>query len=191
MYLAAGDLLVRLDEVAGGVDWGVAVYDASEAYFGKLDCLDDSLGDDGGVSEPEWIHVNVPSPGYYCVAVWKSRAGALDATGTYRLHFTTGATGAPDEMPTATRLVAASPNPFNPQTTLSYEMAANGHCELIVHDLAGRAVRHLVSADVPAGRHEAVFDGRDDRGQRLSSGVYLVRFTGGGVTDMQKLTLVK
>ncbi len=191
VYLAAGDLLVRLDEVAGGVDWGVAVYDASEAYFGKLDCLDDSLGDDGGVSEPEWIHVNVPSPGYYCVAVWKSRAGALDATGTYRLHFTTGATGAPDEMPTATRLVAASPNPFNPQTTLSYEMAANGHCELIVHDLAGRAVRHLVSADVPAGRHEAVFDGRDDRGQRLSSGVYLVRFTGGGVTDMQKLTLVK
>jgi len=191
MWLPVGDLALRVDDLGGGVDWGVSVYRADGSFFGKAETVEDGFGNDAGPGGSEWIHMNLPANDHYCVAVWKAWVGDLAVSAPYRLWLTYGATAAPDVVPTLTRLVGAAPNPFNPQTVIAYELAGAGHCELVIHDLRGRAVRTLASSVQPAGRHEVVFDGRDDRGRQLASGVYLAQLAADGVRELRKLTLVK
>ena len=68
-----------------------------------------------------------------------------------------------------------SPNPFNPRTTVSLTLARRGAVTLQVFDVRGRLVRTLHRGDLDAGPHELAWDGRDDGGATLASGVYLVR----------------
>ena len=90
------------------------------------------------------------------------------------------------------RLHEAVPNPFNPATKLSFTLADPSRATLRVHDLAGRVVRTLL-ADVAleAGRHEAAWDGTDDRGRPVAAGVYLCRVQAGGSAATQAVSLVK
>lgn len=91
----------------------------------------------------------------------------------------------------ATRL-DGYPNPFNPRTTLRFDLARAGRVELAVYDLQGRRVRVLVSAALAAGRHEIVWDGLDGQGRTLSSGVYFARATlPDGVNAVRKMMLVR
>ncbi|MBC8424295.1 hypothetical protein H8E07_09250, partial [bacterium] len=73
----------------------------------------------------------------------------------------------------AGRLHPAAPNPFNPRTTLRFELTRGGDVRLDVYDLDGRRVRTLVDGYLPAGEHRAIWAGRDDGGRPLSSGPYL------------------
>ncbi len=116
--------------------------------------------------------------------------GTLDAWG---LNFQVGlATTAVDHgPPPATRLLGARPNPFNPQTTVAFDVARAGPVRLGIFDLRGRQVRALVSAILPAGRHEVRWDGRDAQGREAASGVYLCRLEADGVAPIEKLTLVR
>ena len=93
--------------------------------------------------------------------------------------------------PMAARL-SNHPNPFNPRTTLKFEMARAGRVELGVYDLQGRRVRVLVSDILPAGHHEVMWDGLDNQGRILSSGLYFARAVmPDGVSAARKLTLVR
>jgi hypothetical protein len=83
------------------------------------------------------------------------------------------------------------PNPFNPSTTIVFELAASGPVELRVFDVAGRTVRHLVNAELSSGRHEAHWDGRDDGGRAMPGGVYLYRLVSGAETAAQRMVLLK
>jgi parallel beta-helix repeat protein len=85
------------------------------------------------------------------------------------------------------------PNPFNPKTTIEYVVPdAGGAVRLAVYDLSGRLVRSLVDGEQPAGKHVAVWDGRDDRGRELGSGVYFYRLEiGGGYRTERKMVLLK
>ncbi len=85
-----------------------------------------------------------------------------------------------DEPVYATRLLAPSPNPFNPTTTVAYSVASPGRVTLRVHDLAGRVVRTLVDVSHDAGEFNVIWDGRTDTGYRSASGVYFVRMTTAG-----------
>ncbi|HOX24191.1 MAG TPA: FlgD immunoglobulin-like domain containing protein [Candidatus Krumholzibacteria bacterium] len=89
------------------------------------------------------------------------------------------------------RLLPAAPNPFNPQTAIRFELDRGGTVALDVHDLAGRRVRGLVSGQAPAGQHRTTWDGRDDGGLRVASGVYLVRLRGEGFTASQRVALIE
>ncbi len=80
---------------------------------------------------------------------------------------------------------------FNPRTALRFVLAHAGPVTLDVHDLAGRRVRRLVDADLPAGEHRAVWQGLDDLNRSLASGVYLVRLRGGDFVEQQRVTLVR
>jgi hypothetical protein len=64
------------------------------------------------------------------------------------------------------------PNPFNPRTTIAFELVRSGRVEVTIHDVTGRVIRHLVHDVRPAGVHEVVWDGCDDRGERVASGLY-------------------
>jgi serine protease AprX len=96
----------------------------------------------------------------------------------------------PSGIPT-TRLVANVPNPFNPRTTVVFELADDGPVRLEVFDLRGRRVRGLLAADSAAGRHWAIWDGRDDAGREVAAGVYHVRLTTGRTAQSLKLSLVR
>ncbi len=69
------------------------------------------------------------------------------------------------------------PNPFNPTTTIRYELAEAGQVELTVYNLLGQRMAQLVSASQPAGAYQVQWDGRDSNGQVAASGVYLYRVT--------------
>jgi hypothetical protein len=69
----------------------------------------------------------------------------------------------------------ASPNPFASSTTLAFDLPATRHVELSIHSVDGRCVRHLIDAAYDPGRHFAVWNGMDDRGRAVPSGIYFVR----------------
>ena len=96
-----------------------------------------------------------------------------------------------DETPAATARIDAFPNPFNPSTHIRVELGAAGPVDVAVHDLLGRRVRTLARGDRPAGLLELDWDGRDDGGQRLGSGVYLLRVTDGEGSRAAKLVMLK
>ncbi|MBI5169144.1 MAG: carbohydrate-binding protein [Candidatus Eisenbacteria bacterium] len=93
--------------------------------------------------------------------------------------------------PRAFGLSRAYPNPFHPRTTIEYVLPAEGPVRLAVYDASGRQVRVLADSRMRAGKHMAAWDGRDDGGKLLASGVYFVRFEAAGMKQVGKLVLFK
>ncbi|HPF70371.1 MAG TPA: M14 family zinc carboxypeptidase [Candidatus Krumholzibacteria bacterium] len=85
----------------------------------------------------------------------------------------------------------AWPNPFNPTTKVAFTVPAAGPVELNVYDVRGRLVRRLASGAFEAGGHERTWDGRDDAGQAVGSGVYFAQVRSAGQRAVTKLMLVK
>lgn len=85
----------------------------------------------------------------------------------------------------------AQPNPFNPQTTISYSTLDPGIVSLRLYDVTGRCVRTLVERWTASGEHMAAWDGKDDRGQAMASGVYFVRLRSSGRVETQRVVLLK
>ncbi len=83
------------------------------------------------------------------------------------------------------------PNPFNPSTTISYALPEETHVVLSIFNLEGKLVRTLVNGLVTAGNKELIWNGRDNKGNPLSSGVYLYRLTAGNRTLTKKMVLLK
>ncbi len=107
-----------------------------------------------------------------------------------------GWTGVPDDPDTPghsalAQLYAARPNPFNPTTTIGYALREYATVEIGIYDVAGRRVRRLVSEFSPAGDHDVVWDGRNDLGESVASGVYLYRLQAGDVDETRRMVLVK
>jgi hypothetical protein len=88
-------------------------------------------------------------------------------------------------------LYAAQPNPFNPVTRVPYEIEGRGHVFIQVYDVGGRLVRTLVNEAVAPGRYEAVWDGRSEGGEPVSSGVYFIKMKAGPFSAVQKTVLLK
>jgi hypothetical protein len=83
------------------------------------------------------------------------------------------------------------PNPFNPTTTITFGLPAEGMVELVVYDLEGRLVRRLAHGPMTAGLKEVSWDGRDDGGNAVGSGVYLYQLKAGTRTLAKKMVLLK
>ncbi len=107
--------------------------------------------------------------------------------------FTTGEDATPVQDTPRVRQIDLEvfPNPFNPATTVAFELPRAGSVQVAVHDLAGRRVRTLVSGHRDAGRHEIVWDGRDAQGMSASSGVYLIRLVTSDQTLSRRALLLK
>ena len=96
-----------------------------------------------------------------------------------------------DEAPAAFSITGNFPNPFNPTTTISLSLAEPGHTGLAVYNIAGQLVRELADGVLSAGTHNVVWDGCDDAGMRVSSGVYIARLTSRAHTAAHVMTLIK
>lgn len=94
-------------------------------------------------------------------------------------------------LPRAHKLDAVHPNPFNPTTTVRFALPEPGWTRIRIYDLQGRLVRTLLDETRTAGRHTLVWNGRDDRGARVSSGAYLLTMRAGTFAAQRKMTLLK
>ncbi|RKZ17101.1 hypothetical protein DRQ53_04545 [bacterium] len=111
------------------------------------------------------------------------------------LHFDSGSirvTDTPAARSGGTRLLPNSPNPFNPRTTLRFNLAETASVHLKIYDLRGRVTRTLDCGQLGPGEHEKIWDGTDDDGRSVASGNYLVRLEGvRTVTQARSVTLVR
>ena len=100
--------------------------------------------------------------------------------------------GLPDaDLPAAVWLQAA-PNPFNPQTTISFDLLSEMTVTLRVYDISGRLVDVLLGDQTAQeGRNEVVWRGRDGQGRTLPSGTYFYRLEAGGHVETKRMTLLK
>ncbi|MGE5176578.1 MAG: S8 family serine peptidase [Hyphomicrobiales bacterium] len=93
------------------------------------------------------------------------------------------------EAPPARLRVAAVPNPVAGAGAIRFDLPAAGHARVAVFDAAGRLVRVLMDGPLTAGPHAIAWDGRDDRGSRLPSGVYFARVQAAGKSQSAKVVL--
>jgi len=98
---------------------------------------------------------------------------------------------APHLARTPLRLELPRPNPFNPSTQIRYELREAAEAALTVYDVAGRRVRGLTTGFQAAGMHTAAWNGRDDAGREVASGVYLVELRSGPHTARTRVVLGK
>jgi hypothetical protein len=105
------------------------------------------------------------------------------------------APGGSGTLPVAFDLLQNYPNPFNPSTTISFILPENDRGRdrvyLAVYSVRGRLVRTLVDRELETGRHEIVWDGRDNRGEQAPSGVYISSLRTGTRTAARKLLLCR
>ncbi|MEL6822774.1 MAG: FlgD immunoglobulin-like domain containing protein, partial [Calditrichota bacterium] len=83
------------------------------------------------------------------------------------------------------------PNPFNPETTIQFELSAAGNFQLVIFDVLGRRVRELVNENLASGSFQVRWDGRDDLGREVSSGIYVYQLIGKGVAVSRKMMLLR
>nr|WP_321268668.1 M56 family metallopeptidase [uncultured Sulfurimonas sp.] len=95
------------------------------------------------------------------------------------------------DIPVPFALKGNFPNPFNMATTIDYSVPESGYVSLTVYNITGQKVRELVAQDMDAGIHHVLWDGRDDRGEKVSSGTYLTTLTAGNQVKMHKMMMVK
>jgi len=101
--------------------------------------------------------------------------------------------GVPDSAPLAEANMLVYPNPFNPSTTVTFALPEAGRVQLAVYDLRGRLVRTLANESFGVGPHRVPWDGRDEKGNPLASGVYFGKLTlpGGKGEMIQKMALIR
>jgi len=114
--------------------------------------------------------------------------GIVDAA-TAAAIISTGIGGRP--TPDRVVLHPAYPNPFNPTTTIRYELTTTAHVNLTIYDVRGALVATLVDATQSPGPKWVVWAARNQDGERTASGVYIYRLTAGGVQKSRKVVLLK
>jgi len=92
-----------------------------------------------------------------------------------------------EHFPLAFAARLPQPNPFRSVTTLAFDLPVARRVMLVIHDLDGRVVRRLVEGPYAAGSHRAIWDGRDDRGRPVVSGVYFAHLVAGEFTSTQRI----
>ena len=97
-----------------------------------------------------------------------------------------------EEVPSNVRVaLSAFPNPFNPHLTIMYSLPAQAQGSLVVHDVSGRLVRMLKDGQFIQGANEMVWNGQDDHGQDVASGVYFVRLITEEHQESKKAVLLR
>jgi len=96
-----------------------------------------------------------------------------------------------DGIPTSFALRGNYPNPFNPATTIAYDVPVAGRIQIDIHNILGQHVATLVDQPMMPGSYEVVWDGNSDDGRTVSSGIYLYIMRADNFTQTRKMTLLK
>jgi hypothetical protein len=167
--------------LAGG-SYGMKVLDISipdsiheVGYYGIA-----SMG--GIFADDDYIYYGTLDNGFYIFAFTPTGIISEDPDGPGRIPKTFG-------------LHQNFPNPFNPSTTISFDVPGisgeKRHASLAIYDLRGRRVRVLIDGILDGGNHKVVWDGRDNQGEQIASGVYLFRLRINDWISTRKMTILR
>ncbi len=95
------------------------------------------------------------------------------------------------EIPNRYSLAQNYPNPFNPTTEIKFSIGRHEKVSLVVYDILGREVRTLVNDDMVPGEHKVEWNGRNDLGNRVASGVYIYKLETDNFSKVRKMVLMK
>jgi len=207
LYVAAGYAGISVVDISDPA-MPIEVAYSLAGYGNKIHVVDPYLYLAGGsyglrvldISEPDSIH----EVGYY----GKASVGGIYADedyiymgtfdgGFYIFEFTPVGIIPVDEggfagLPKSFVLHQNYPNPFNPTTTISFDIPEEKeHVKLTVYDLRGRHVKTLIDSELIPGNHRVSWDGRNDRGEVASSGVYFYTIKTGDHVATRKMTVVR
>jgi hypothetical protein len=96
-----------------------------------------------------------------------------------------------ENIPTITALIGNFPNPFNPETIIRFSLGNNEHVSIEVYNIRGQKVRSLVNDYMSTGTHQVLWNGTDDYGQTVGSGIYLYVMRAGDYHSTQRMILMK
>jgi len=95
------------------------------------------------------------------------------------------------QLPNSIDLAQNYPNPFNPSTTISFNAESSAHVSLEVYNIVGQRIKTLYDGFVPSGQSEFSWDGRDENGTAVASGVYLYRLSQDDEVQTRKMVMLK
>ena len=149
---------------------------------------------DSTVSEAQYEIVSPLANGYY---YWRVRPHNDNGWGPYSeiFEFTVDIASSIDTrsgaIPSEYKLYQNHPNPFNASTRITFQVPHNSRVKIEVFNITGALAATLVDSEYAAGQHAIVWQGIDDRGEALASGVYLYKLSAGDVTSVKRLILLK
>ena len=94
-------------------------------------------------------------------------------------------------VPLETKLNGNYPNPFNPSTTISFQLAEKNLIELVIYNMKGQKVKELMNSNLDAGYYKVVWNGKDDQNRSVSSGIYFYKMISGKYVSTGKCILLK
>ncbi|MCK4297825.1 MAG: T9SS type A sorting domain-containing protein, partial [Candidatus Marinimicrobia bacterium] len=115
----------------------------------------------------------------------------VDYSGKTELHGPVSATPIESAFPAEFRLYQNYPNPFNPVTTISYDLPEDGFVELSVYNMRGEKVTTLLKSNQEAGSYKVNWDGRNENGEIVSSGIYFLRIVSGSYSKTNKMIFIR
>jgi len=186
--------------VANGINAG-----SSTPTFSCNDVFGNTTGDYGGVTDPTGSNGNISTDPLFCDAAngdytlydnspcLPDASGGCGQIGAFGQGCSQG-TDVDDDTGETPRVFAVEPNypnPFNPETTIRFALPEAARTRVLVYDLAGRRVRTLVDRRLDAAVHTVRWDGRDDAGHDLPSGVYFYRVEAGEHRFTDRMALIR
>jgi hypothetical protein len=146
-----------------------------------------NLAEDPMLAEYNWWGTSNPSSGKFYGDVDYLPCDTLDPGTSYSLPLLPIVS----PMPWEPYAMQSYPNPFNPRTTIEYGVSNPANVRVAVYDISGRVVRMLVDDLRPQGRFTVVWDGRDERGGIVASGVYFYEVVIGEFREAKKLVVLR
>lgn len=184
-------LVTLVAMIAPSPDWFVGVRNLDLRDGGQwadeivIELFAYDAGTDSGPSYTSPDQATVPPEPIALIEGYPFTPGEPIGTFTFALSYVA-------DVPEAASLAATVfPNPFNPQTTIAWELPQAGPLKLEIHDTRGRLVRRLVNEHAAAGPGRTVWNGQDETGRRASSGMYFVRVITDRAALTRKITLVQ
>jgi hypothetical protein len=172
--LKIGDYYDMVSDLVGAhVAWAATFNNEQDVYYlriGDYDCNSNGVGDAIDIASGTSVDGN--------------GNGIPDECEDY-------ATSVVEERPPVFHLYQNVPNPFNPSTMIRYDVPEAGQVRIRVFDVSGRPVRTLIDRVEPRGGGATVWDGGDDDGQLVPSGVYFYRMEAPGFTETRKAVLLR
>lgn len=160
-----------------------------DVFWVVLEWPQDSPGDPGVATDTDPPY-NARSWHYLSSTGW-----VQDAAANFMIRAGMSISLASGDLPPAVahefRLLDNYPNPFNPTTTIPFELAADGDASLTIYNVVGQRVATLIDAPQTAGYHVVPWNGCDDRGLSCATGVYLVRLESRAQTAVRKIMLLR
>lgn len=168
------------DRVQVRMDWG----DGTISAYSELK-------PQGSIFTVNW---NYPAAGSYRVRVMAKDVAGLESDWSAPLVLTVAypTAVADDKLPVKEFSLSQNyPNPFNNSSLIQYSLKKAGFVELTIYDTTGKQVKKLIAGNCPAGRHYLTWDGRNDLGALVASGIYLYQLKTNALVFTRKLILIK